>query len=100
MQCDDAVRSETFLSDRARWTGMPAALCCRAAGGTDFRPAFARIAELRGEGKLQELQGVLYFTDGKGTYPARRQPYEVAFLFLDTGEPPPGGPALGHAAGD
>ena len=58
-------------------------------GGTDFCPAFAHIAELRGEGKLQELQGALYFTDGKGTYPARRQPYEVAFLFLDTGEPPP-----------
>ena len=89
MQCDDAVRSETFLSDRGEMDRYARSFVLQGGGGTDFRPAFARIAELRGEGKLQELQGVLYFTDGKGTYPARRQPYEVAFLFLDTGEPPP-----------
>ena len=35
-------------------------------GGTDFRPAFARIAQLRQDGALRDLQGVLYFTDGKG----------------------------------
>ena len=32
---------------------------------------------------------MLYFTDGKGIYPSRRPPYDVAFLFLDTGEPAP-----------
>ena len=34
-------------------------------GGTDFRPAFARIEQLRAEGPLRDMQGVLYFTDGK-----------------------------------
>ena len=28
------------------------------------------------------MKGVLYFTDGKGIYPAKRPPYETAFLFL------------------
>ena len=58
-------------------------------GGTDFRPAFARIAQLRQDGALRDLQGVLYFTDGKGIYPAKRPPFETAFLFLEDGTPPP-----------
>ena len=47
------------------------------------------IVKLRAQGTLRNLQGVLYFTDGKGIYPSRRPPYDVAFLFLDTGEPVP-----------
>ena len=31
----------------------------------------------------------MYFTDGKGIYPARRPPFETAFLFLEDGTPPP-----------
>ena len=61
----------------------------RGGGGTDFRPAFARIAQLRQDGVLRDLQGVLYFTDGKGIYPAKRPPFETAFLFLEDGTPPP-----------
>ena len=61
----------------------------RGGGGTDFRPAFARIAQLRQDGALRDLQGVLYFTDGKGIYPAKRPPFETAFLFLEDGTPPP-----------
>ena len=58
-------------------------------GGTDFRPAFARIEELRQDGALRDLQGVLYFTDGKGVYPTRRPAFDVAFLFLEDGTAPP-----------
>ena len=89
MQCDDAVRSETWLTDADALERYARELVLQGGGGTDFRPAFARIAELHGQGRLPELQGVLYFTDGKGVYPARRPPYDAAFLFLDTGEPPP-----------
>ena len=51
-------------------------------GGTDFRPAFAYVTQLCEEKKFQNLRGLLYFTDGMGTYPARRPAYETAFLFL------------------
>ena len=50
-------------------------------GGTDFRPAFSRIEELRRE-ELYRLKGVLYFTDGYGIYPAVEPDYKVAFVFL------------------
>ena len=57
-------------------------------GGTDFRPAFSYINKLLENGEFQNLKGVLYFTDGKGIYPAKRPPYETAFLFLGEEEHP------------
>ena len=89
LQCDDAVRSETFLTDLDSLDRYARNFVLKGGGGTDFRPAFARIEELRQEGRLRDLQGALYFTDGKGTYPSRRPGYDTAFLFLDNGEPPP-----------
>ena len=89
MQADNAVREETWLTDLDALDRYTARFTLVGGGGTDFRPAFARIAELRREGSLRDLQGVLYFTDGKGIYPAKRPPFEVAFLFLEDGTPPP-----------
>ena len=83
MQCDDAVRDLTFLHSTDELDRFAACLTLTGGGGTDFRPAFAKIEELRRDGTLRDLQGVLYFTDGKGTYPTRRPPYETAFLFLE-----------------
>ena len=92
MQCDDAVRDLTFLHSTDELDRFAACLTLTGGGGTDFRPAFAKIEQLRRDGTLRDLQGVLYFTDGKGTYPTRRPPYETAFLFLETGTPPPDTP--------
>ena len=89
MQADNAVREETWLTDLDALDRYTARFTLVGGGGTDFRPAFARIAALRREGSLRDLQGVLYFTDGKGIYPAKRPPFEVAFLFLEDGTPPP-----------
>lgn len=38
--------------------------------------------ELCASRQFTNLRGLLYFTDGLGTYPARRPAYETAFLFL------------------
>ena len=85
MQCDDAVRDITFLKDTETLERYAAALTLNGGGGTDFRPAFARSDERHKEGRLRDLQGVLYFTDGKGTFPARPPAYQTAFLFLEDG---------------
>lgn len=90
LQCDDAVRDEVLLTDLDDIDRFCADFRLVGGGGTDFRPAFARIDALRDEGAFSDLRGVLYFTDGKGTYPAKRPAYDTAFLFLeDGGEPPP-----------
>ena len=39
--------------------------------------------ELLEQGVFKNLCGLLYFTDGKGTYPGKRPEYKTAFLFLE-----------------
>ena len=41
--------------------------------------------ELRQKGELTQLKGLLYFTDGKGTFPAVKPPYETAFILHHDG---------------
>ena len=89
MQADNAVRDETWLYDLEALDRYTEQFTLVGGGGTDFRPAFARIEQLRAEGPLRDMQGVLYFTDGKGIYPARRPPFDVAFLFLENVVVPP-----------
>ena len=89
MQADNAVRDESWLNDLDALDRYAEHFTLVGGGGTDFRPALARIEALRAEGPLRDIQGVLYFTDGKGVYPARRPPFDVAFLFLENGAPPP-----------
>ncbi len=54
-------------------------------GGTDFRPVFERIQELYKRHEFSNLKGMLYFTDGYGTFPAMPPGYETAFVFIDRG---------------
>ena len=51
-------------------------------GGTDFRPAFLYVEQLMRSHRLGQLKGLLYFTDGKGTFPSRMPPYDTAFVFM------------------
>ena len=49
-------------------------------GGTDFRPVFDRVAQLRADGALPRIRGLLYLTDGYGSYPDAPTDYPTAFL--------------------
>ena len=33
--------------------------------------------------EFTNLKGLIYFTDGYGDFPARKPPYETAFVFID-----------------
>lgn len=52
-------------------------------GGTDFRPVFAYVDELVAAGEFKDLRGLIYFTDGQGTYPQTMPAYDTAFVFVD-----------------
>ena len=52
-------------------------------GGTDFRPAFAYVDEMIRQHAFEHLRGMIYFTDGRGIYPAKRPVYETAFVFME-----------------
>ena len=47
---------------------------------------FEHVAELQKQGAFTSLRGLIYFTDGMGIYPAKRPPYDTAFVLLE--EPP------------
>ena len=54
---------------------------------------FNYIEDLRAAGKLENLKGLMYFTDGFGEYPKKPTNYDTAFVFFrdeeldDTGVP-------------
>lgn len=83
IQADARVQSDakiTSLADLDRWRRNIKLL---GFGGTDFRPAFTYVQQLRQQGEFDDLQGLLYFTDGWGIYPDRMPPYKCAFVFYD-----------------
>lgn len=84
VQCDAAVTDVariTCLQDLERYLDNPV---IKGLGGTDFRPVFRFVEDALAAGELNDLGGLIYFTDGQGTYPARRPPFESAFVFLDS----------------
>lgn len=82
VQCDDQVQSDQRITNEEELKEYMEQLKLCGEGGTDFRPAFAYVDQLIGEHAFQQLKGLLYFTDGKGIYPAKMPPYETAFVFL------------------
>ena len=50
-------------------------------GGTDFRPVFQYIEKLETEGKIKNLKGLIYFSDGDGIFPRLPAKYQTAFVF-------------------
>lgn len=80
IQADAAVQEDVRISseeDLERWRRN---FVVRGLGGTDFRPALAHVEELREAGEFADLAGVLYFTDGWGTYPTRPPAFRCAFV--------------------
>ncbi len=80
LQCDDAVRDAEHITSQEDFERYLREKKINGLGQTDFRPVFEYVDGLIAEGKLHDLRGVLYFTDGKGRFPARAPEYDVAFI--------------------
>ncbi|MDD7642060.1 MAG: VWA-like domain-containing protein [bacterium] len=83
IQCDDMVQEDLIIQSAAQAQEILAHFEIKGGGNTDFRPAFTYVEQLRKNGELRNLGGLLYFTDGNGTYPAKKPDYPCAFLYLD-----------------
>lgn len=92
LQCDDRVRNVTMIRNAGEFERELKELQITGGGGTDFRPAFSYVERMRSQGEMKKPDGLLYFTDGLGVYPAKKPDYKTAFLFLeeyDETAPPP-----------
>lgn len=83
IQCDNAVRMDEQVTNQQELEALILRFTIAGGGSTDFRPAFSYVDQLREQGELKHLGGLLYFTDGKGTYPKKKPDYKTAFLFLE-----------------
>jgi predicted metal-dependent peptidase len=93
IQNDATVQMDTMLHSPEDFRQFSQNFVVKGYGGTDFRPAFDYVNRLIETGQLVDLKGLLYFTDGFGTYPKQRPPYETVFIFFrdqyqDTNVPP------------
>lgn len=83
LQCDNEVRSDQVITDLSQFERFLNQFTIIGGGGTNFCPAFTYVNQLIEQQAFQNLSGLLYFTDGQGTYPKKRPPYQTAFLFLE-----------------
>ena len=79
--CDDRVQKDVVLTKPEEIEDYAAHFEMKGGYGTDLRPVFQYVEKLRAEGELPELKGLLYFTDGHGTYPTKPTAYQTAFVF-------------------
>lgn len=82
LQCDNKVQARHDIRSKEDLEELFTSFSLAGGGGTDFRPPFVYVDRLRKEGQLTRLRGLLYFTDGQGTYPAAGPDYPAAFLFV------------------
>lgn len=82
IQADEKVQTDDVITNKQELKRYLSAYEVRGGGNTDFRPVFSYVETLRKEGKLRDLAGLLYFTDGEGIYPQRKPDYRTAFLYL------------------
>lgn len=82
IQADMEVQEVTYIDDLSKLEQYIAHLDLKGKGGTDFRPAFEYVNTLLEQEKFRKLKGLIYFTDGYGTFPQRKPPCDTAFVFM------------------
>lgn len=90
IQCDAQVQEDTKITSLEQLELYLENFELKGFGGTDFRPVFDYVDLLIEKGEFTDLRGLVYFTDGEGTFPRRAPRYDVVFAFLDDGysDPP------------
>lgn len=82
IQCDDRIQEDVVIHSREEMREYMEHFTIKGQGGTDFRPVFTYVEELKRKKLFFKLRGLIYFTDGYGTFPARKPEYDTAFVFM------------------
>lgn len=80
IQCDCSIQEDKLITSKEDMEYYIKHLTVKGFGGTNFCPVFTYIEELKQKGQFKKLKGLLYFTDGYGTFPNKRPDFEVAFI--------------------
>lgn len=85
IQCGAKVEEDVRITSQDEFDAYMQRMVLRGFGGTDFRPVFKHVDELIAQHEFSNFKGLIYFTDGYGTFPAMPPEYESAFVFVDNG---------------
>lgn len=83
IQCDMQIQEDTRIENLRELETYLQDMTLKGFGGTDFRPVFDYVEQLRQAGELTRLKGLIYFTDGIGVYPEQSPDYDTAFIFVE-----------------
>lgn len=83
IQCDAAIQEDVKITSQEEFDTYLQTMQLHGFGGTDFRPVFDYVEQLWQAGEFTNLKGLIYFTDGFGTFPERQPDYHTAFVFID-----------------
>lgn len=83
VQCDNKIQEDIQISSIEEMEKYQEQFTAKGFGGTDYRPVFQYVEELRKTGNIRNLKGMIYFTDGMGVFPKKRPDYDVAFVFVE-----------------
>ena len=83
IQCDADIQEDVKITGQEEFDEYLQTMTLRGLGGTDFRPVFRRVDEMVQNHEFINLKGLIYFTDGYGTFPERKPDYDAAFVFID-----------------
>ncbi len=82
IQCDAEIQEAVRITKREEFEEYIKTMKILGLGGTDFRPVFSYVDQLRREQTFTNLKGLIYFTDGFGTFPAQKPDYQTAFVYI------------------
>lgn len=85
IQCDAEIQEDKRITNQHEFDLYIANMKIRGLGGTDFRPVFKYVDELIEKKEFSNLKGMIYFTDGYGTFPTKQPNYNTAFVFVEEG---------------
>ncbi len=83
IQCDADIQEDVKITSQEEFDAYLKTMTIKGLGGTDFRPVFACVDELRRGKEFQNLKGLIYFTDGYGSFPKKKPDYDAAFVFVE-----------------
>ena len=92
IQCDADIQEDKKITCQEDFDEYLKTMQIRGLGGTDFRPVFEYVEQLRKSKEFTNLKGLIYFTDGYGAFPAKKPDYDTAFVFVDDEYNNPGVP--------
>ena len=82
IQCDAAITDVACIRNGRDLDDYLDRLEIKGLGGTDFRPVFSYVDGLVATGEAPDLAGLLYLTDGFGTYPSKAPDYQTALSLI------------------